>query len=296
MNLRDLAYLVALAQHKHFGKAAESTFVTQPALSMQIKKLEKYLDVQLLERTNKSVLLTEIGMSLAERAKQILLQVEELKTTAKLSKDPYVGELKIGIIPTLAPYLLPHIMPTLSARFPKLNIYLVEKQTDVICEQLQAGKLDAIILALPNEQPGWKTLSLFKETFLLAVSNNHVLANRKKIKQTQLANQTLLLLEDGHCLRDQALSICYMVKANESQHFRATSLETLRHMVASGVGMTLMPKLACQQNDKVSYITFSGAKPLRMIGLQYRATSSKHQVLTDIANLVKQTVSDNNLV
>ncbi len=290
MNLRDLSYLVALADHRHFGKAAETCFVSQPALSMQIKKLERYLGVKLLERTNKSVLLTDIGMSLVERSRQILSQVEELRDIANLAKDPYSGELKIGIIPTLAPYLLPYIMQTLSSTFPKLTIYLVEEQTSSIVEKLKAGKLDATILALPIHGEGFITSSLFEEEFMLAVPNNHVFTKRKTIRQTELVNKHLLLLEDGHCLREQALAVCQNVKAHESKSFRATSLETLRHMVASGAGMTLIPKLACKANDGIAYLAFNQPRPLRVIGMLWRATSAKGKLLNDIAGVIKKTM------
>ncbi len=291
MNLRDLTYLVALAEHRHFGKAAETCFVSQPALSMQIKKLERYLGVQLLERTNKSVLLTEIGIVLAEKARQILTQVDELKETAKLAKDPYSGDLRIGIIPTLAPYLLPYIMQPLSSAFPKLTLYLVEEQTAAIVKQLKEGKLDTIILALPILEDGFVTSPLFEEEFMLAVSGHHPFSKRKKIRQADLANENLLLLEDGHCLREQALALCQAANAFESKSFRATSLETLRHMVASGSGMTLIPQLACKTNDGITYLPFNQPKPSRVIGILWRISSAKEKLLNDIADKIKKIMS-----
>ena len=296
MNLRSLSYLVALADHRHFGKAAEICFVSQPALSMQIKKLENYLGIQLLERTNKSVLLTELGLTLAEKARQIITQIEELKATAKLSKDPYGGELRIGVIPTLAPYLLPYIMQPISSAFPRLTIYLVEKQTDSIVRRLEKGNLDATILALPIAREDFVTLPLFKEDFMLAVPKHHALSRRKTIRQTELANQNLLLLEDGHCLRDQALAVCQATKANELNNFRATSLETLRHMVSNGVGMTLIPKLACKKNDRITYLEFNHPRPSRMIGMQWRASSAKEKLLKDMADKIKKIASNQKIL
>ena len=296
MNLRDLSYLVALVDHRHFGKAAEICFVSQPALSMQIKKLESYLGVQLLERTNKSVLLTEAGTRLAEKARQILTQVEELKETAKLAKDLYSGELRIGIIPTLAPYLLPHIMPSLTSAYPRLTIYLVEEQTHSIVKHLKEGRLDATILALPIIGDDFVTSPLFEEGFLLAVPKTHSLSKRKWIKQADLTNKNLLLLEDGHCLRDQALAVCQAVKARESKSFCATSLETLRHMVASGVGMTLIPKLACKVDDGIVYLEFKQPKPSRIIGMQWRRSSAKEKLLNDIADGIKKTLTRKKLL
>lgn len=288
MNTRDLKYLVALADLRHFGKAALACFVSQPALSMQIKKLEESLGVQLLERTNKSVMLTAIGSNIAERARFILSQIEEMRDTAKLAKDPYTGELKLGIIPTLAPYLLPHIIPVLSKKFPKLSFYLVEEQTHLLVKKLKEGNLDAAILALPVTEADLMSALLFEEDFLLAVPNNHPFANKKIIKSTDLANKNLLLLEDGHCMREQALAFCHRIQATETQNFRATSLETLRHMTAAGVGITLMPKLACRTDDGISYLSFGKPKPTRSIGLCWRASTAKKILLEDLASQIKK--------
>ncbi|EKD72964.1 MAG: LysR protein, partial [uncultured bacterium] len=244
MNTRDLKYLIALSDHHHFGKAAEACFISQPALSMQIKKLEETLGVKLLERTNKSVLLTDIGVTITERARQILNHVEEMRDVAKLAKDPYRGELKIGIIPTLSPYLLPLIIPSLAKKFPKIYFYLVEEKTAALIEKLKIGKLDVAILSLPVMESGFSSSLLFEEEFLLAVPSAHPLAKRKIIRQDDLDKQNVLLLEEGHCMREQTLALCHKMHAAETQDFRATSLETLRHMVAAGNGVTLMPKLA----------------------------------------------------
>lgn len=290
MNTRDLKYLVALDDHRHFGKAAEACFVSQPALSMQIKKLEETLGVTLLERTNKSVLLTETGIAITERARHILHQVEEMRDHAKLAKDPYSGELKIGIIPTLAPYLLPLIIPSLAKKFPKVSFYLIEEQTALLIEKLKIGKLDAALLALPVAETGFATSTLFEEEYLLAVPATHTLAKRKIIKQNDLHDQNILLLEEGHCMRTQTLALCHKMNASEPQNFRATSLETLRHMVAAGNGITLMPKLAYQANDGVSYIPFSSPKPTRSIGLYWRPSAAKKALLQDIANQIKQII------
>ncbi|OGT42684.1 MAG: DNA-binding transcriptional regulator OxyR [Gammaproteobacteria bacterium RIFCSPHIGHO2_12_FULL_40_19] len=288
MNIRDLQYLVALADYRHFGKAADSCFVSQPALSMQIKKLEKHLGIQLLERTNKSVMLTPTGAILAERARLILNQVNELREIAKSAKDPFSGELTIGIIPTLAPYLLPHIIPKLSAAFPKLEIYLIEEQTAFLIEKLKQGKLDTAILALPISESVFTISPLFEEEFMLALAPTHALAKRKTIKQSDLQNTNLVLLEEGHCLREQALAICHMVNAQENKNFRATSLETLRHMIAAGVGSTLIPLLACQPDDGICYVPFSKPKPFRTIGMLWRTASTKVIVLNDIATHVRK--------
>lgn len=286
MNSRDLEYLVALSNLKHFGKAAEACFVSQPALSMQIKKLEESLGVQLLERTNKSVMLTDHGIIIAERAKQILNQIDEIKEIAKSAKDPLSGEIRIGIFPTLAPYLLPLIIPKLSKIYPKLSFYLIEEQTYKLIEQLREGKLHAAFLALPVEEKIFNHTVLFDEEFLLAVPINHRLAKLKTIKQADLKNENLLLLEQGHCMRDQALDLCHRMNVTENQNFRATSLETLRQMVAADVGITLIPRLACSSSKTIVYIPFSSPKPVRTIGLFWRTSSAKQILLNKIVSKI----------
>ncbi len=290
MNIRDLKYLVALKEHGHFGKAADACFVSQPALSMQIKKLEEYLGVQLLERTNKSVMFTAIGETMLERARLILQEADAMKTIAREEADPLGGELHLGIFPTLAPYLLPHVTPTFNKKLPRLSIFLVEEKTGVLLQKLQQGKLDAAIIALPVQDGNLISVPLFEEEFLLAVHNKHDLAKRKMIKPADLADETLMLLEEGHCLRDQALSFCYRTRASEDMSFRATSLETLRHMVASGLGMTLMPKLASHGKDGVTYIPFKSPKPSRTIGIVWRATAAKQAAINEIAALLRETI------
>ena len=287
MNIRDLKYLVALREHRHFGKAADACFVSQPALSMQIKKLEECLGVQLLERTNKSVMFTVVGEIMIERARVVLNEVDEMKEIARQATDPFGGELRLGIFPTLAPYLLPHITPRLSKKFPRLSLLLLEEKTGVLLEKLQQGKIDAAILALPVVETNLVHTPLFNEEFMLAVPRTHAFAKRKLIKPEELIDQPLLLLEEGHCLREQALSFCFQVSAVENQRFRATSLETLRHMVASGVGMTLMPKLACHANDSVAYIPFKTPKPNRSIGMVWRASTARQQALKEIAAVIR---------
>lgn len=279
MNIKDLKYLVALADHGHYGKAADACFVSQPALSMQIIKLEKSLGVKLLERTNKSVLLTDYGVTIVERARHILDQIDEVREIAKLAKDPFSGELKIGVFPTLAPYLFPLIIPQLSKIYPKLSFYLIEEQTSLLIEKLKQGKLDAAFLAAPVIEKSFKSSLLFEEEFLLAAPISHPLAKLKVIKQQHLNKENLLLLEEGHCMRDQALAVCHSMQASEMQNFRATSLETLRHMVIAGVGITLMPKLACHSSDTIAYAPFLEPKPMRSIGLYFRANTAKQILL-----------------
>ena len=288
MNLRALEYLIALADHCHFGKAAEACFVSQPTLSMQIKKLEERLGVQLLERTNKSVMLTHAGKVIVERVRRILTQVDDIYTEAKLAGDLYSGELKIGIIPTLGPYLLPRIMPSLKKVFPKLTFYLYEEKSAGLLDRLKQGYLDAAILSLPVHNNDFVCTTLFEEEFMLAMSEQRTPNKRKTIKQTELKDEQLLLLDEGHCLRDQALIFCQNIHATESKQFRATSLETLRHMVASGSGMTLIPKLACQKDDGIFYLPFAHPRPSRTIGFLWRQVSARKSLLQDIASQIKR--------
>ena len=294
MNIRDLKYLIAVADHNHFGKAAEACFVSQPALSMQIKKLEDSLGVLLIERTNKQLFFTEIGKLIVQQARDILYRVETLQEMANQSKDPFCGELHLGIIPTLAPYLLPLIIPGLSTLFPKLTLYLVEETTLNLLTKLNEGKLDGALLALPIEG-NFSVHPLFDEEFVLAVPLEHPLAKQKIANFSDLENKTLLLLEDGHCLRDQALAVCHRANASESKNFRATSLETLRHMVAAGVGMTLMPKLSCRSNDGVCYLPFTSPIPMRTIGLIWRESTAKKILLEHLVDHIKTMSQANSL-
>lgn len=290
MNLRDLKYLVALADFGHFGKAAQYCCVSQPALSMQIMKLEDLLGIALLERNKNSILLTNIGKIIVEHARKIIAQIEEVKWLAQQAKDPFSGELTLGIIPTFGPYLLPHIIPELTKTFPKITFYLVEEQTAHLIEKLKQGKIEVALLALPISEPNLTTSPLFQEEFMLAVHHTHGLAKRKKIKSSDLKNQTLFLLEEGHCMRDQTLEFCHQARAVEENRFKATSMETLRHMVAANVGITLIPKLACNKNNEICYIPFNAPKPMRTAGMVWRSSSTKTQLLESIVCCIKETM------
>lgn len=288
LNIRDLKYLIAIADYQHFGKAAEACFVSQPGLSMQIKKLEETLGVQLIERTNKYVLLTEVGQMIIEQARGVLSQVVTIQEIASQAKDPLSGTLRLGIIPTLGPYLLPYIAPQLSALFPKLSLYLVEDFTNNLLNKLTEGTLDAALLALPVSKDDFMFSTLFEEEFYLAISTQHVLAKKKIIHFSDLKDKTLLLLEEGHCLREQALNICYQTNASEAINFRATSLETLRCMVAANAGITLMPKLSCRKDDAVCYLPFAEPRPTRTIGLVWRVSTGKKILLENLVMQIKK--------
>ena len=289
MNLRDLRYFVILAETKHFGEAAKRCFVSQPTLSMQIKKLEEDLGVLLFERSNKQVFLSDQGSSLLPIAKQILILVDELKDTSRYLNDPFSGELRLGAIPTLAPYLLPKVMPALKNHFPNLKIWLIEEQTNRLTKQLEEGTIDAAIMAMPIEG-NLSSHVLFEEPFYFTCAKTHPLAALTTISMKDLANQPIMLLEEGHCLRDQAIAVCRMAKANDIADFTATSLETLRFMVQAGMGVTLLPALAVlsHQEDLVRYIPFSKPIPARTIALFWRSSSPKGTCLQAIGEEISR--------
>ncbi|NBO18127.1 MAG: LysR family transcriptional regulator [Proteobacteria bacterium] len=288
MNLRDLQYLAATAQHLHFGKAAESCHVSQPTLSMQLKKLEDELGVQLFERNNKSVMLTPIGQQMVLRARQALEAAQAMRELAKQAKDPFSGDMRMGVFPTLGPYVLPRIVPQLKSALPKLNLLLTEEKTATLLELLHAGELDCALIALPIAEPGLVAKPIFNEPFLLAVPVAHTLAKRKTVSYEDLRHESLLLLEEGHCLREQALEVCHLIGIGEANSFRATSLETLRHMVAAGSAITLMPKLAAQDNnDAIRYIPFHSPSPARQIGLVWRAGSGSAVLFSRLSQLLR---------
>ncbi len=291
MNLRDLRYLVALADHRHFGLAAQASFVSQPTLSTQIRKLEAELGVSLVERAPRNVLLTEVGEAVAERARLILREVDEIRALARRKVDPEAGTLRLGVFPTLGPYLLPHVVPGLRARFPRLELLLIEEKTPTLERQLHDGKLDAAILALPVADEHLHAEFLFEEPFVLALPSGHRLVAADTVRLADLVGQSLMLLEDGHCLREQALEVCHQAGAEERDGFRATSLETLRQMVAANVGVTLMPILAVKppvpRSDAIVLRTFADAQPSRRIALVWRRSSALGRFLKKLAAVLR---------
>lgn len=291
MNLRDLSYLVAVADHRHFGRAAEACFVSQPTLSTQIKKLEQELGVPLVERNPRHILLTAAGEQVVARARHILAEADDIRGIAQRAQNPEAGSIRIGLFPTLAPYLLPHVVPGIHARFPDLELLLVEEKTEVVLHQLRTGELDAGILALPVHHEGLHLQALFTEEFVLAVPADHPLTRTDgPVDLSVLATEDLLLLEEGHCLRDQALEVCRLSGARERRGFRATSLETLRQMVAAGVGVTLLPSLAVQPpvaaSPDVALLRFEEPAPSRQIAMLWRETSTYGNLLPELATMV----------
>lgn len=292
MNIRDLEYLVAVAEEQHFHRAAERCFVSQPTLSGQLKKLEQELGVLLVERSTRQVVMTAAGKAVTDQARTILAQVKEIKNIAHSFEDPMSGDMHMGLIPTLAPYLLPLIMPSLRKRYAKLKLWLHEYQTSVLLDKLRHAELDVLILALPVEgDSDFDKIDLFHEPFQLAVPADEDLAGQQMIQLAELERREMLLLEEGHCLRDHARDVCFTAGASESHDFHASSLETLRFMVGEGMGMTLMPELAVParqlKSDTISYLEFADPKPGRRIGMLYRKGSYRKLAFEKIAILIK---------
>ncbi len=286
MNLRDLKYIVAVAETKSFVKAAEQCFVSQPTLSMQIKKLENSLNIKIFERNNKHVLVTEIGKQVIETAKRILQDAEHISILAKHEQDPFAGDFTLGAFPTIAPYILPKLIPLIKKKLPNLRLILVEEKTDILLHKLKTGLIDAALLAGPIHDESLIAEKLFDDEFKLAVATNHPLAEQTIINPDELTNQPLLLLDEGHCLRDQALQFCQLSGIDEEQNVRATSLETLRQMVIAGTGITFMPTIAIQNNDdNIRYIPFEEPKPKRTIYLVSRQTNPRTELIKQLKNL-----------
>jgi len=286
MNLRDLKYIVEVAREKNFARASEKVFVSQPALSMQIKKLEETLGVEIFERDKQNFLITPVGAEIIKKAEIILQESEEIRMIAKNSKDPHKGEIRIGAFPTVASYFLPNFVKNIHKKFPHLKIFLIEAKSDELITKLKSGELDLCLLAMPIADDNLIGEKIFSEKFLLATPKGHPFSKKSKIQIKELKKQELMLLEDGHCMRDQALEICSMVKAFENQDFRATSLETLRQMVANGTGITLIPEIAVRTDDKISYVKIFNA-PFRTIGIHYRKSSVQKNLIKEIIKLAK---------
>ncbi|MET0406881.1 MAG: LysR substrate-binding domain-containing protein [Hyphomicrobium sp.] len=291
MTLRELEYLVALAKYRHFGRAAEACGVSQPTLSTQIKKLEDELGIALVERDSRGVILTSYGHEAAERARRILLEIQQLKDSVQQNKNPEAGSVRLGIFPTLGPYLLPYVVPSIRKRFANLELLLIEEKSSSLIARLRDGEIDAALLALPVSDAQLRVEFLFDERFLLAVPASHAFARRDEIGIGELVDHDLMLLEEGHCLRDQALEVCGFSGAVERSSFRATSLETLRQMVSAEVGMTLLPELATLNQSfsqgGVHVLRFSDSNPSRQIAMCWRKSSAREALFLALADLFR---------
>jgi len=293
MNLRDLKYIIAVAETCHFGKAADQCFVSQPTLSGQIKKLEQELGVTLFERTNRSVEVTPIGHEIILYARQIIDKAESIQQLAQAHQDPLAGALRIGAIPTLSPYLMPLVMLPLRKRFPQMKLVLSEEMTDTLLRRLHKHEIDAALLATPVDSHDFESVHLFDEPFWLAHPRQHWFYNRDNISQDDLDNTELLLLSEGHCLAKQAMKVCHMAERQQQgdmADLRASSLETLLQMVGAGMGSTLVPALALRG----SWTTDSGivARKLelpdayRQVSLVFRHSFPRQKALEAFAQVI----------
>jgi LysR family hydrogen peroxide-inducible transcriptional activator len=292
LKLKDLRYLVAVADQRHFGRAAARCFVSQPTLSAQLKKLEQAFGVQLIERAPNKVALTPAGEEIVARARRILEASDEIVTLARSHRDPLAGRLRIALLPTIGPYLLPRVAPLIRRQLPRLQLRLYEYQTATMLEKLHGGELDLGILALPVELAGLESRELYREAFVLALPEHHRLTAHDSVRVGDLKGESLLLLEEGHCLRDQALEVCSRIGVREDQDFRATSLETLRQMVAAGAGVTLLPELAGRGAYRaargVVLRPFAKPAPVRHIGALWRKTTARRAAIDALCKLIAE--------
>lgn len=291
MTLRELRYLVALADHGHFGRAAEVCHVSQPTLSTQLKKLEDELGVVVFERSNKALNTTPLGRKIVDQARRVLAEVDVLVDLSRERTATLAGTLALGVIPTLGPYLLPWLMPVLGRDYPDLRLVLYEDLTDDLLDSLLAHRIDAALVALPIIERKLTVRPLFDEPFVFICPRDSALAGCKAVTDSDLHGQKLLLLTDGHCLRNQALAVCGPHEAavgGDRADFRATSLETLRQMVAAGMGCTLLPALAVgRPEDQPFAICSLATSAARRIGLVWRQTYPKGEDMEVLAALIR---------
>ena len=295
VTLRQLRYFEALARTKHFGMAADQCAVTQPALSMQIKELERELGVELVERRGNAIAVTPAGQEIAARAEAILSQVRELSDFARQHHGVLTGPLRLGIIPSIAPYLLPDILTEVAKHYPHLDLQIRETQTNALVEELIRGELDAVLVALPVQQPQLETMPLFEDRFLIAVQSQAAPQWRVGDLRSRIGQERLLLLEEGHCLRDQALQFCQIANMQSRKALGAASLTTIMQMVAAGHGITLLPELCAKtevDRKRVALIAFPEEPPMRVVGLAWRRTSSRKSDFMALGELIKSLKCD----
>jgi len=293
-SIKQLKYLVALSETGHFGRAAEACFITQPSLSAAISELENLLGAQLVERNKRQVLITPLGREVVSRARNILQEVDELTMMAQSATEPLSGPINFGVIPTIGPYLLPDVINRLRAGFPKLQPFLLEDQTAKLIELLAAGKLDIALIALPIEENWLEEMDLFEDRFVFACSPDNPLTRKKKIDITDIKDEKLLLLEDGHCLRDQALEVCQKAGWSKSADFQANSLSTLVQMVSAGIGSTLLPEMSLEvearRPDSLAILPFQNPVPVRRIGLVWRRSSARKKEFRQLGTYLRNTL------
>ncbi|MCC9620516.1 LysR substrate-binding domain-containing protein [Thalassospira sp. MA62] len=293
-SIKQLKYLVALSETGHFGRAAEACFITQPSLSAAISELEHLLGAQLVERNKRQVLMTPLGQDVVSQARKILHEVDELTTMAQAATDPLSGPIQIGVIPTIGPYLLPDVMGALKTGFPKLKPLLREDQTAKLIDLLMAGKLDMALIALPIDENWLEEFELFEDRFVFACTPDNPLTHKHHLEIADIKDEKLLLLEDGHCLRDQALEICQKAGWSKSADFQANSLSTLVQMVGAGIGATLLPEMSLEvearRPDLLKIIPFKNPVPIRRIGMVWRRSSARKRDYRQLAAYLRDHV------
>ena len=294
MTLTELRYIVAVARERHFGRAAEACFVSQPTLSVAIKKLEEELDVKLFERGSNEVSVTPLGDEIVRQAQTVLEQAAGIKEIARRGKDPVSGPLRLGVIYTIGPYLLPDLVRQAIERMPRMPLLLQENFTVKLLEMLRTGELDAAIIAEPFPDAGLAVAPLYDEPFMIAVPRKHPLARRKRIPADELKQETMLLLGTGHCFRDHVLEVCpeYAHFSSDSEgirkSFEGSSLETIKYMVASGMGLTVVPQLSvpAEPDKHVAYVPFSDPVPTRRVVLVWRRTFTRYEAIAALRNAI----------
>ena len=294
MTLTELRYIVAVARERHFGRAAEACFVSQPTLSVSIKKLEEELDVRIFERGSSEVSVTPLGQEIVRQAQAVIEQALQIKEIAKRGKDPLAGPLRLGVIYTIGPYLLPDLVKQAIARTPQMPLVLQENFTAKLLEMLRTGELDCAIMAEPFPDAGLASAALYDEPFMVALPRTHPLTERKSIGAEELKSETLLLLGTGHCFRDHVLEVCpeYARFSSDAEgirkSFEGSSLETIKYMVASGVGITVVPQLSVAKDtqQQVAYLAFAEPVPTRRVVLVWRRTFTRYEAIAALRNTI----------
>lgn len=293
-SLKQLQYLVALADEKSFSLAADYCYVTQPTLSAGISALENLLDEQLVDRTHKNVTLTPLGQETVERSRKVIEEANAIVERIKYAKNPMAGPVRIGMIPTIAPYLIPLMIPSFQKKYPKMEIQIKEELSARIVEDLDRGSLDLAIMAFPYDTGRLETIKLFDEAFVLATPKNYW-KTKESIDLEHLQGHNLLLLEEGHCLREHALAACKIQPPENKKTFSATSLATILQMVHQGYGVTLLPEMAIKNNfipEDIDIIEFNNPKPIREVGLACRANNPRIKTFTKIADEILNCIND----
>ena len=294
MTLTELRYIVAVARERHFGRAAEACFVSQPTLSVSIKKLEEELDVKIFERGANEVTVTPLGDEIVRQAQSVIEQASAIKEIAKRGKDPVSGPLRLGVIYTIGPYLLPDLVRQAIERVPQMPLMLHENFTARLLDMLRTGELDCAIMAEPFPDAGLAAAPLYDEPFMVAVPRSHALAKRRSISAEELKQETMLLLGTGHCFRDHVLEVCpeYARFSTNSEgirkSFEGSSLETIKYMVASGMGVTVVPRLSVPKDAQphVKYIAFEKPAPTRRVVLVWRRTFTRYEAIAALRNAI----------